>query len=183
MIFELFLLLLTKWLLNFLIRQSGGPRGSTSPPIVEPEDPETHHGAIPFETPTPANAAIDYSSDAEKDEAQKEDVVSFDDVMDAADRAVDAFESSILSRMSDTKGRRRCERNVAIVLIARAKPFRLMSPESSKTEDSSDSQVSISIDGPVKEDFCHFDCSQIQGRQELVIIHLILDSEEDVDID
>jgi len=58
-----------------------------------------------------------------------------------------------------------------------------MSPESSETEYSLDSQVSITIDGPGVEDFNMGDSSTIQGRQEVVIIHLSSDSEVDVDID
>jgi hypothetical protein len=176
-----FFLFLT--LYNVLIEQQGGPIGNTSSPIVELEDPEVHHGGTPLQTLTPANAHIDDSCDVEEDEANKEDLVSFDDVMDAADRAVDAFESSVMSRVSDTNARRRRERAQRIVMMARARPFRLMSPESSDTKYSSESQVSISIDGPAMQDLRDDDCSQIQGRQQVVIIHLSSDSEMDVDID
>jgi hypothetical protein len=165
------------------IGKQEGPRGSTSATIIEPEDHEVHHKEIPFETSTPTNAPVVNLDDAEEDEIEKEDVVSFDDVMDAADRAVNAFETSVMSRVSDTNAQRRRERAQRIVMMARARPFRLMSPESSETEDSSESQFSISIDGPAMEDFYECDCSQIQGRQEAVFIHLSSDSEVDVDID
>lgn len=112
-------------------------------------------------------------------------MVSFFNVMDAADRAADAFESSVMSRVSDTRACRRCEQLARVMMLARnrdpMKPF--MSPESSETEYSLDSQVSITIDGPGVEDFNMGDSSTIQGRQEVVIIHLSSDSEVDVDID
>ena len=158
--------------------------GSSAAHTVEaqnfPSDPE---GATSTTFPALATP-VDILSNQEDFEVQREDVVSFDDIMDAADRAADAFESSALSRVTDTEARkRRC----ALVRIRVAMDgngvFRLMSPESSETEYSLESEVSISVDGPLGEDFYRGHSDRIQGRQELVIIHLSSDSEGDVDID
>ena len=129
---------------------------------------------------------------AEEEESDEEVLVSFDDVMDAADRAVDAFESSVLSRVSDTRvSKRACNltpaakrRRLDLILVkARNRSVKYMSPESSDTEYSSDTQVSITIDGPVKEETCECACSNLQGLGEPIFIHLSSDSEEDVQID
>lgn len=125
---------------------------------------------------------MEVSNDSKEEEADGEDVVSFNDIMDAADRAADAFEVSCMSRVSDPDARRRREHLARMLEFARCRTT-VMSPESSETEYSSESQVSITVDGPMWEDTCQCHLSTIQGRQEVVIIHLSSDSEGDVDID
>jgi hypothetical protein len=169
-----------------MVENQGGRGGTTSRRAVQlqNEAPGSHDEG-PSEPFTPANTPMEVSCDENEDQAVKEDLVSFSDVMDAADRAADAFESSVMSRVSDTGARRRRERLERVMILARNRdPMRpFMSPESSETEYSSDSEVSITIDGPPMEDFCQCYSSGIQGRQDVVIIHISSDSEVDVDID
>ena len=61
--------------------------------------------------------------------------------------------------------------------------MRCMSPENSDTEYSSDIQMSITIDEPLKEETRNCACSAFHGLEEPIFIHLSSDSEEDVEID
>ena len=144
------------------------------------------------------DAHMEVSGDSE-DKAVVEEVegnhahiVSFDDVMDAADFAVDALESSALSRVSDTRkqirprflvsGARRRACNF-LLMQARNCPVRCMSPESSSTEYTTSLEISETVDGPMMLDTCDCACSTIQGPQQPVFIHLSLGSDDDIEID
>jgi hypothetical protein len=124
---------------------------------------------------------MEVSGDSKEDEAANEDMVSFVDVMDAADRAADALEHSRLSRVSDLVGPNRSLSEADVEPRKRRQP--MFSPESSETEYSSDSVISISIDGPMFQDTCECVCSVGQGSREIVLILLSSDSDDDVEID
>ena len=49
--------------------------------------------------------------------------------------------------------------------------------------ESSDTQVSITIDGPLMEETRNCACSAFHGLEEPIIIYLSSDSEKDVEID
>ncbi len=165
-----------------LIKKQGGRRGSTSTPIILPQNLPIAHEAGPSQPLTPTNKVVEVEGDPREEEGKGKDVVSFNDIMDAVDCAADAYEISCMSRVSDSSARRRRQRFARMLEFARCRTT-VMSPESSDTEYSSESQDSITIDGPISEDTCQCECSTIQGRQEVVIIHLSSDSEEDIDID
>ena len=110
-------------------------------------------------------------------------MVSFDDIMDAVDRAADALEVSGISRVSDPRTRKRRKRHSIVVEISRRQMISMFSESSSAIEYSSYSQVSFTIDSPTGEASSKCNTSLIQGRQEVVIIHVSSDSEEDVEID
>ena len=140
------------------------------------------HEAGPSQGPTLHNPNVDVSSDSEEEEQVPEkDLVSFGDVMDAAERAVDAFESSVMSRVSDIRARSR--RHFARLVEIQFQSGRRMSPESSETEYSSEPQTSITVDGPSVEELCMCACSGPTGPQEPVFIHLSSDSDQDIEID
>jgi hypothetical protein len=164
------------------IEKQGVRTGSTSSSIVQPLNLPLAHEAGSSEPLTPINRALEVSSDSTEKEAETANVVSFDDEMDAVERAADAFEDSVLSWVSDPDVHRRLRRLARVLELATCRTT-LMSFESSDTEYNSESQISIAIDGPILENTCQCDCSTIQGRQEVVIIHLSSNSEEDVDID
>jgi len=120
---------------------------------------------------------------SEEEKSKGEDVVSFDDVMDAADRAADALKVSGINRVSDRNARRRRQRHARLMEVSRCKMRTMFSESSSATEYSSDSQVFVTIDGPMWEASSKCNTTMIQGRQEVVIVHLCSGLEEDIDID
>ncbi len=165
-----------------LIEKQGGSRGSTSTPNIRPQNVPVTHEAGPSQPLTPANPVPEVYSDSRDEEGKGEDMVSFNDIMDAADHVADAFEVSHMSRVSALEAHKRRRHLARILELVRCRTT-VMTPESSDTKYSSESQGSVTIDGPMWEDTCQCQCSSIQGRQEVVIIHLSSDSEEDVDID
>jgi len=100
------------------------------------------------------------------DESEGQDLVRFNDIMDAADRAVDQFEEEpVASHVSCPQSRKR--------------KAPIFSDESSETEYSSSSESSISV-GDNLDMFCSCATSAPIGLHEVVIIHLRFDEDEDV---
>ena len=122
-----------------------------------------------------------FSDSEEEEEVPEKDLVSFGDVMDAAERAADAFESSVMSRVSDPRARSR--RHFDRLVQIQFESGRRMSPESSETEYSSEPQTSITVDGPSVDEVCMCARSGPTGPQEPVFIHLSSDSEQDIEIE
>jgi len=119
----------------------GVRRGSLLVPNNEAQILPVAHEAGPSQLLTPTNNVFQNDSVSEEDKSKGEDVVSFNDIMDAANRAADAFEVSGMSRVSDLNARRRRQRYARLVELNRCK-MALMFYDSSDTEYSSDSQVS-----------------------------------------
>jgi hypothetical protein len=115
---------------------------------------------------TTAITEMEASSDNSANEDGSKDVVSFNDIMDAADRAADQFEESpVASRISASQSRKR-----------KAPVF---SSESSETEYSTSSDSHVSV-GDNLDDFSNCASSFYIGRHDVVIIHLSSDEDEDV---
>lgn len=111
-------------------------------------------------------AGTELSSDESE---EGEDLVRFDDIMDAADRAVEQFEEEpVASHVSCPQSKKR-----------KAPVF---SDESSETEYSSSSESSVSV-GDNLDTFCRCTPSPPRVFHEVVIIHLSSDEDEDVEIE
>lgn len=159
-----------------LIEKQGGRRGSTSVPINQPHNLLVAHDAGPSQPLTPANKALEVYSDLIEEKNNRKHVVSFDDIRDVANRVADAFEVLGMSQVSDPNAYRHSQRLARLVGLARRKTTP-MSPKNSNTKCSLGSQVSITNDDPMWGNTCKCDYSTIQGRQEVVIIHLSSDLE------
>ena len=77
--------------------------------MAPPHAPGTHE-ARPSQALTPVKETMEVLNNSDEEDTKEEEVdekelVSFNDVMEAADHAVDAFESSMLSRVSTTNHR------------------------------------------------------------------------------
>ena len=161
--------------------QEGRETEASSPVAPIASVSESHGAGLSQAPPLEIQHVNAFSDSKEEEQAPEEDLVSLGDIMDAAKRAVDAFQSSVMSRVSDPRARNR--RHFDRLVQIQFESGRRMSPESSEIEYSSEPQTSITVDGPLVGEFCTCNCSGRTGPQEPVFIHLSSDSEEDIEID
>lgn len=159
----------------------GGDAGPSSVPIVQTPIVPVPVAAGLSQTPAPANTMMEVSSASKEEEGADEDLVSIYNAIDVAQVTEDHLEYSVHSRISHSAERR--HRNRIAQLQREFNARKLREPIVSLQRYSSDSEVSIPSHGPQIQDTCHCARNVIQGRQEVVIIHLSSDSEEDVQID
>jgi len=163
---------------------------------VEPSEVLKEHGSSSFvpgvevevaialdhrvpETPRPTTAAVVIKSSPEVEP----NVITLDDILDAADRTVDSFEELAFNRVSKPKVKvpAKC---VCGEQKTRKRKLPLFSDESSETEYSSSSEsVNLSISNPTFLDTTDCATSGYISIYDVVLIHLSSYSDCSVDID
>jgi len=128
-------------------------------PLIDKAFPALEIGG-PSERKTWPQPGVPLSSDSSDDE---EKLVSFADIMDATERAVDAFEGDKLSQ-------------------ARGRLPWWLSPESSATEYSSAVQLSNNSSSPQDEEVCDCAASGTKSCHEVIILSSDSDEDDDVEI-
>jgi len=163
---------------------------------VEPSEVLKEHGSSSFvpgaevevaialghsvpETPRPTTVAAVIESSPEVEP----NVITLDDILDTADRAVDSFEELACSRVSKSKAKA-----PAKCICGEEKTRKCKLPmffdESSETKYSSSSEsVNLSISTPTFLDTTNCATSGYIGIHDVVLIHLSSDSNCSVDID
>jgi len=130
------------------------------------------------ETPRSANVLVQIKSSPEVES----NVITLDDILDAADPAVDEFEKLAHSCMSHPKPK------VPATFACREPNTRkrrlpMFSDESSETEYSSDLESGLSISSPTFLETTDCATTAYVGIHNVVLIHLSSDSDCSIDID
>lgn len=174
-------------LFHVLVHFQGRGRGRHSTPRVTASSAVSVQGAGPSQ---PIQIVEDITQVSHDWEAPTDGLVSFNDVMDAVDRACDAMELDCLSRVSHPKGvqngpafRRRRLRELEEELRNPNRRPPVFSPESSDTERYSTEEITVSNNAPFDEDFIDSAASRQQGLGAVVILHLSSGEEDNVEID